>query len=300
MGAILALAAAATFGVADFAGGQATRRSPALHVTLVSNVAGGLVAVILAFAVASTWSTAALVWGAIGGVFGLVGLLLLYIGLATGPNRLVSPVSAVVSAVVPVAAGLAMGERPGTLAAIGLALTPLAVWTIAGGSMQISAEDRRSLLIALCAGAGFGMFFVCLSQTPDGAGAIPLVAARATSVALLLVAVGVTHRFRSRLRSEEEPAESATSLHRSEELGLLTRVIEAGLGLALLAGTLDMIANGLFLWATREGELVVVGALVSLFPATTIVLAVLILHERLERRQLVGIVLGLTAAVLLS
>ena len=297
MGAILALAAAATFGVADFAGGQATRRSPALHVTLVSNVAGGLVAVILAFAVASTWSTAALVWGAIGGVFGLVGLLLLYIGLATGPNRLVSPVSAVVSAVVPVAAGLTMGERPGILAAIGLALTPLAVWTIAGGSIQISAEDRRSLLIALCAGAGFGMFFVCLAQTPDGAGATPLVAARATSVALLIVAVGVTHRFRSRRLSQAEPTEPR---QHTEELGRLTRAIEAGLGLALLAGTLDMIANGFFLWATREGELVVVGALVSLFPATTIVLAVLLLHERLERRQLLGIVLGLTAAVLLS
>lgn len=273
MSSFLALGSAAVFGVADFVGGRASSRVSVLRVTLVSNIVGGILAGVLAIVVATSWSSGAVVWGAAGGCAGLVGLLLLYHGLATGPNRLVSPVSAVVSAVVPVVVGIATGERPGAIAAVGLALTPLAVWLIADGAWKLT-EDRRSLLVAVGAGAGFGTFFACLAQTPDDAGASPLVAARVASTAIL-VGVAVARRT-----GEPMPGRA--------------------LGIAAAAGALDMTANGLFLWAVQDGDLAITGALVSLFPVTTILLAVVVLHERIRRRQLIGIGTALIAAALLS
>ncbi len=278
MSSILALGAAAVFGVADFVGGRASARISVMTVTLISNIVGGALALLLAAVIATSWSVEAMAWGGIGGAAGLVGLLLLYHGLATGPNRLVSPVSAVVAAVVPVAVGVASGERPETLAVIGIVLTPLAVWVIADGAWQF-AEDRRSLLIAIGAGLGFGTFFACLAQTPDDAGAAPLVAARAASITILIVIV--LRRLQLSRSSAGRPSPDAV-------------------GLAAAAGFLDMTANGLFLWAVQDGDLAITGALVSLFPAPTVVLAVIFLNERVRPRQIAGIGLALLAAALLS
>ena len=275
MPSLLALTAAAVFGVADFVGGRASTRQHVLRVTLVSNIVGGLLALVLALVfVDSTWEASSLAWSAIGGIGGLVGLLLLYHGLATGPNRVVSPVSAVVSVIVPVAVGILSGERPETLAIIGLALTPIAVWLIADGAWRLGG-DRRSLAIATGAGMGFGAFFACLAQTADDAGAAPLVAARVASVAVLVVIVAVSRPGAGRMPGD-------------------------AIAIAAAAGALDMTANGLFLWAVQGGDLAIVSALTSLFPATTVLLAVVVLHERIRARQLVGIALGLAAAVLLS
>ncbi len=271
---MLALGAAAVFGVADFLGGRATSRAPVMTVTMIANIVGGALACGLAAIVATSWSVEAVAWGAVGGSAGLVGLLLLYHGLATGPNRLVSPVSAVMAAVVPVAVGLATGERPGTLAAIGIALTPVAVWMIADGAWKL-ADDRRSLTIAIGAGLGFGAFFACLAQTPDDAGAAPLVAARALSVTILIaIALARRRPHATNGRATFLPASAV--------------------------GTLDMTANGLFLWAVQDGDLAIIGALVSLFPATTIALAVIVLHEHIRPHQIAGIVTALLAAALLS
>ncbi len=274
MSSILALGAAAVFGVADFLGGRASSRSPVMTVTMIANIVGGALACALAAVVATSWSVEAVVWGGVGECAGLVGLLLLYHGLATGPNRLVSPVSAVVAAVVPVAVGLAIGERPGSFAAIGIALTPMAVWMIADGAWKL-AEDRRSLTIAIGAGLGFGAFFACLGQTPDDAGAAPLVAARAVSVAIL---IGIAF-------AQRKP-------HATTSWAILLP--------ASAVGTLDMTANGLFLWAVQDGDLAITGALVSLFPTTTIALAVIVLHEHIRPRQIAGIATALLAAALLS
>jgi drug/metabolite transporter (DMT)-like permease len=185
----------------------------------------------------------------------------------------VSPLSAVVAAVVPVVAGIALGDRPDRLAVIGLLITPIAVWMLAGGEFRLDGADRRPLLLAVGAGLGFGLFFTLLAQVPDGSGAVPLLTARGVSVTVLLVAALVVR--------PSPPSGKWTSV-------------------SLGAGALDMSANGLFLWSTREGELAIVGALVSLFPATTVLLAVIVLGERLSRSQLAGLALALLAAVLLS
>ncbi|MFV0525586.1 MAG: EamA family transporter [Acidimicrobiales bacterium] len=273
MSALLALASAAVFGAADFAGGYATRRLPVLTVTLLTNIVGALVAGVLVLTLGGTWSPGAVVWGALGGACGLLGLLLLYEGLATGPNRLVSPLSGVISAAIPVVIGVASGDRPGGLAIAGLLLTPPAIWLVAGGDHRAAAGEHRSIVIAAGAGVGFGLFFACIAQTPDDGGAVPLLAARITSTTLLLLAAA-----RQRPGAPEG----------------------TGWALPILAGLLDMTANGLFLWSSRGGDLSVVAALVALYPVTTILLAVLILHERLTRSQTVGLAIAVTAAALLS
>lgn len=273
MPALLALAGACTFGVADFLGGLATRRAAVMAVTLASNLAGGALAVVLVVLVDGRWSAGALGWGAAGGVAGLIGLLLLYQGLADGPNRLVSPLSAVVAAAVPVTAGLSLGDRPGILAIVGLALAPVAIWLVAGGDARLADAPKRPLALGIGAGLGFGTFFVLLAQAPDDAGALPLLASRSASVTLLLIAVLVAR-----------PAAPAVPV----------------VGVALAAGALDMTANGLFLWSTIDGDLTVVGALINLFPAPTVLLAVVFLGERLDRKQIAGLGLAVVVAALLS
>jgi len=273
MPALLAFAAACTFGVADFLGGLSTRKAAVVTVTLLTNLSGGALALVLVFLIDGEWTALAVVWGAVGGLAGLVGLLLLYQGLADGPNRLVSPLSAVVAAAVPVTVGVSLGDRPETFAIGGLALAPIAIWLVAGGDMQLTGASKRPFALGIGAGLGFGTFFALLAQAPDDAGAVPLLAARTASVVVLLIATLVA-----------KPAKPTPSV----------------LGIATAAGVLDMTANGLFLWSTLEGDLTVVGALVSLFPATTVLLAVAFLGECLDRKQIAGLGLAVAVAALLS
>lgn len=273
MPALLAIAAACTFGVADFLGGLSTRKAAVVVVTLITNVAGAVLAVALVVVIDGAWTTQAVAWGAASGLAGLIGLLLLYQGLAEGPNRLVSPLSAVVAATVPVIAGVALGDRPGSLAIAGICVVPIAVWLVAGGDIGLAGASKRPLALGVGAGLGFGTFFVLLAQTPADAGAVPLLMARATSVTVLIIATLATR--------PSTPTRSTVAI-------------------AIAAGSLDMTANGLFLWSTLDGDLAIVGALVSLFPATTVLLAVVFLSERLDRKQAVGLALAVTAAALLS
>jgi drug/metabolite transporter (DMT)-like permease len=273
MPALLAIAAACTFGVADFLGGLASRKAAVVAITLITNMAGAALAVVLVLAIGGRWNLETVGWGAAGGLTGLIGLVLLYEGLSSGPNRLVSPLSAVIAATVPVLIGIAQGSRPDPLAIAGLCLTPIAVWLVAGGDLGLPAASRRPILLAVGAGLGFGAFFTLLAQTPDDAGAVPLLAARIASISALVVAAMLTR-----------PATPGT----------------ATIGLAIAAGALDMTANGLFLWSTLDGDLAIVGALVSLFPATTVLLAVVMLGERLDHKQATGLALAIGAAALLS
>ncbi len=128
-------------------------------------------------------------------------------------------------------------------------------------------------MLGIGAGLGFGTFFALLAQAPDDAGAIPLLAARATSLSVLVIAALLTR-----------PGAPAPSV----------------IGVAAVAGALDMTANGFFLWSTLDGDLAIVGALVSLFPAPTVLLAVAFLGERLDRKQAAGLVLAIITAALLS
>ena len=177
MSVLLALVGALSYGISDFVGGLASRRQPALRVLLLSYPVGVLLMAALLPVVPGHLDAATLAWSAAAGVAGATGVVLLYIGLAVGPMGVVAPLTAVASAVVPVAVGIALGERPPLLAYGGVALALLGVVLVSRGPAEDPAHARltvRVVGIALLAGVGFGLYFVLLAQAPAGSGGWPL------------------------------------------------------------------------------------------------------------------------------
>jgi uncharacterized membrane protein len=278
MAIALALSAALAYGSADFVGGLAARRTSPLLTAFGAQLTGLIVLLVaMPFLGPSTPTGRDLAFGAAAGLFGGIGLVLLYRALAAGPMSVVAPTTALSASVVPILAGVILGERPGALAFVGIAVSLVAVVLITRErvSEHHVPAGRRVLLLAFGGGAIFGVFFVFLHQTGDQAGLWPLLAARLTSVPLLalLVArqVGV----------------------RSFEVPRLTRPV-------VVSGTLDMGANICYLLALRHGMLSVVAALTGLYPASTIVLAQSHLRERLHLPQLIGLGVAACAAVLIA
>ena len=273
MAAVLALLAAGLFGGADFLGGVATKKASAWSVTLLAHGVGAVLVLGVQAVIGGAWSREAVIWGIVGGFAGTLGLVLLLDALARGQFQLISPLSALTGTIVPVAVGLLRSESPSTLGWVGLTIALPAVWLLTGGATATRPTEVRPLVQAVLAGLGFGLFFVALAQTPDGAGAVPLVAARLSSVPFLAVVAAIT---------------TGPVLPRTG------RVHAAG------SGMLDMTANGLFLLATRTGQLAVIGALVALYPASNALLARTFLGERLLGSQKLGFALTIAAAALLS
>jgi drug/metabolite transporter (DMT)-like permease len=270
----LALLTALAYGVGDFSGGMAARRASPLTVTATAHLIGlcGLVGV-AAIVGAEAVRTSDLVRGGVAGIFGCIGVLLLYRGLAAGVMAIVSPVSAVVAAAVPVIWGLAAGERPGAAATAGIAVALIAVWLVSHNG-PMGRPDRSSLLVAVGSGLGFGGFFILLSGIGDSSGLWPLAVGRVTSVAFA----------------------AALALSRAVPV-IAPRYV---LGLAMAAGVLDVTANITFLLATQEGLLSIVAVIASLYPVATVVLAIAVTHERLSAAQGIGLVMAGGALVLIA
>jgi drug/metabolite transporter (DMT)-like permease len=278
---IVGLVSALVYGAADFLGGTASRRISPVRVTAVAGVSG-LVALLVALPfVGGTWSTEAVLLGALSGVTAAVAIGLLYACLAIGPMSILSPLTAVMSAIVPLTIGLIGGERlqPIGYLALGLALVAVVLvgFVPEKGAVRPSV---RGVLMAVGSGAAIGLFLVILDQTPDDSGVVPLVLNRATSAAILFAAVGVLA-----LRS---PRPAAPSLWRP------------GLGLAILCGIVDAAANTGLLIGLRLGELSVMAVLTALYPAGTIILAALVLKERIAPLQIIGLVLAVAAGAMLA
>jgi drug/metabolite transporter (DMT)-like permease len=278
---LLALASAAVYGAGDFLGGLASRRAAALLVVGVSQFVGLAVAVVLALLLGGELTGADAAWAAVGGLTGAAGLGIFYRALADGSMSVVAPVTAVCAAGVPVLAGLVGGDVISTAAFVGLVLALPAVGLVAREPGAGARVDVRTVAVALAAGTLFGTFFVLLDRTSDGSGLWPIVVARlASSLAVAVLVVGVFVALRGR------PGRAAPRLPRS------------ALPLVVAAGVADMSANVLFLLAVRQGQLSVVGLLSSLYPVSTVLLATLLLRERLSRLQLAGVG-GCTLAVVL-
>lgn len=260
----LALASAAVYGAADFMGGLAAKRMQALVVVAVSQLAGFLVVLALAGPLGGTPRPRDLVVGAAAGFVGALALTVFYRALAAGSMSVIAPVTAVCTALVPVVAGLASGDAVRAPALVGFALALPAVALVAGqgrlGGLRIGLGP---LVAALVAGTGFGIVLLLLHATSTGSGLWPLVAARVASA----LAIGVLLAVRR----------------------IPVRLPRAGLPLVVAAGVADMAANALFLVAVRGGQLSVVGLLSSLYPVSTVVLATLLLRERLSPVQLAGV-----------
>ncbi len=276
MAALLALASAVVYGAADFCGGLATRRATA-HAVVTASQAVGLFALLLILPVlGGSPARSDFAWGAAAGVAGAVGLVLFYRALAEGVMSVVAPVTAVCAAAVPVVAGVALGDRIGLAAGTGMALALVAIVLVAAerGLPSLWGARPAGLLPALAAGAGFGFFFVLLDQSRADAGLWPLVGSRLASI--VLIGLGAAAAGRS------------------------LRIARPVLPLVALVGIGDMAANALFLLATQQGQLAVTGVLASLYPASTVLLAQLVLRERLARTQAVGLAVAATAVVLIT
>ena len=275
MGPLLALLAAAGFGVSDVTGAVAARRVAALTVTLAIQTVGLVALLPVLLLLAGEPSVRALVIGAVAGAFGSVGLVIYLRAMATGPIGVISPVSALVGAGVPVGWGVVLlGEALGPRQVTGIALGLLAVVAVAYvPGRPVRSGGTRSVGAALISGLAFGLFFVVLNASPQGSGMWPLLGARLAAVAILLVAVRIRRRA----------------------------LVPRGAGwLIVISGVGDVLANALFLAATRIGLLSLVSLLTSLYPVVALLVARWWLKERLTGLQAGGVLAALTATALLA
>ena len=274
---MLGLLVAVAYGAGDFFGGFASKRNAAVLVVALSQSCG-LAGLVLAAPIAGGEVLAEdLLAGAAAGSIGLIGLILLYRGLASGAMSVVAPITAVGAGIVPLAWGLLTGERPSGLALVGVAAALVAVALVS--AVDAVEESHRpasatDIELALGAGAAFGVVFILLGSTSEDAGLWPVLAARVASVTLVVAAVLVTR----------QPRRPAPGSMRS----------------IAIAGVLDVTANALYVVAAREGLLSLVSVLSSLYPAATIVLARVVLGERLNRTQLAGITAAFAGVVLIA
>jgi len=254
----------------------AARRVPPTAVVLWSHLVGLVMLVALAPVVSGDISPRALAVGATAGVLGGGGVALFYRGLAVGAMSVVAPVAALLSAAVPVVAGLASGERPTTAALAGIALALGAVVLISREPASAGAPALRwqALALAVAAGLAFGLFFVAIDSAGDGVGIWPLVAARTASVSLF-AGLGA-----ARITASGLPRGAA--------------------GAAVGCGVLDASANVFYVLALDHGLLSVVSVLTALYPAGTVLLARYVLGERLSTVQRAGLGVAAAAAVLIA
>jgi drug/metabolite transporter (DMT)-like permease len=272
---LLALMSSLAYGAADFLGGLAARGAHVLRVVVIAAPASLLVELLLWPAVGATFSSGAVAWGAASGVASAAAFALLYRTLAIGPMSVLSPVTALVSAALPVSVGLVEGESLGGAAIAGIALALAAVVVVSGGTdVRGLRPSRTALALAFGAGAAIALQLVCLDQAPDDSGVAPLLVGRAVSSAVVLGAAFTLRR----------------------QLG----AARPSLATSAAAGALDSLANFAFLLAVRDGDLAVVAVITALYPASTVLLARAVLAERIGRTQLAGLGLAAVAVSLLA
>jgi len=268
---LLAVFSSIAYGAADFLGGLATKRT-ALFAVVVFSQLTGLILVLLALPVLPRSSPAAvdIAWGSAAGLAGGIGVALLYRALSVGVMSVIAPVTAVCAVLIPLIVGVSLGERPTARAMLGVILAIVAIVLI---SQTGEKHAAAGVPIAIASGIAIGMFLVFLGRTGSSAGLWPLIASRAVSVTFFAVP------------------------------GLLTRkkIVpnRAAMSIVIGGGALDMVANVLYLLAVRRGLLSIVATLTSLYPTSTIILARIVLHERLRALQQVGVACAALAIVLI-
>jgi drug/metabolite transporter (DMT)-like permease len=278
----LAAIASALWGTADFLGGFAASGWRAERVAGISQAIGLVLTLALAPILTGALApTGDLAWGAVAGVAGSVGATLLYRSLATGPMNVAAPTVAVVTAIVPAAVGLAQGERPSALALVGVGLAILAVAIVGGSSGEAEWSERgprrldRVLVVAAGAGIGLGLANVAFAQTSSESGLWPVVATKLVAGVLLWSFVLAT----------PGPADRPAS--------------RRNVVFAVWTGVVDSAATASVALALQRGPLVLVSVLAALFPAVTVLLARVVLHERLGRVRALGLALALAAVAMI-
>jgi drug/metabolite transporter (DMT)-like permease len=280
---LLAIGSAFFYGAADFTGGLTTRRAGTIPVVLLSQFSGlALLVLLLPLLPPASATRSDFLWGGIAGLAGGVGVALLYRALSIGTMAVVAPTTAVCAVTIPVVYSVLLGERPAPIAIAGIILGVASIVLVSqqrseaepgNGPRSGPGSLPAGVGTALISGVAIGFFFLGLAQTGPAAGMWPLVASRSVSVTLFATIAVARH--------------------------CTLRMPGGVLALVLLAGTIDMLANALYLIAAQQGPLSIVVTLSSLYPASTVLLARLVLHERLNVLQITGVGCALAAVVLI-
>ncbi len=281
---LVGMCSALVFGSADFLGGLASKRISSLRVTAIA-AATGLVLLFAAYPIfGGAWSWSAVLFGGLSGVSGALAISLLYACLAIGPMSILSPVTAVVSAIVPAAVGIFVAHnRLGTLGYVAIALALIAVVLV--GFVRDERAVRptlRGLSMAALSGIFIGMFLVLINLTPKNSGLVPLIANRGVNAIIMMATVGILAVL---ARRRGQPTAGGW---------------RPGLRLAIACGIVDVVANCGLLIGIRLGELTVIAVLTALYPAGTIILARIVLKERIATVQYIGLALAIGAGALLA
>lgn len=272
-GAALSLGAAGVWGGGDFAGGIAARRVSVFRVVAIAH-AFGLILMLLLVWISGEHvpPLAGFGWGVVAGITDAFGVAALYKGLSTGRMGVVAPVASVMTAVLPVLFGAAIEGLPGKPQLLGFVLAAGSLWLITRPEGDV--DSRRGLGLAILAGVMFSLLLISGKEAGRYAVLWPLVSARAASSVLMFIIVGFSARDGRPLRPALLPI--------------------------VLSGLLDSLANAMFIAATRHGRLDIAAVLSSLYPASTVILARVLLKEKISRKQAAGIVGALMAVALIS
>jgi drug/metabolite transporter (DMT)-like permease len=273
---VLGLLAAALYGIGDFAGGLASRAYSSVTILLYSYPVGVVLMALMMPFFPGTLDAHVVLFGTLGGLAGLLGVSVMYQLMVTAPMNVISPVTAVLAAMVPVLVGVGGGERPGVSAWVGIVLGLAAVVLVSRTS-----EDHphgrirpRVIVLAFVAGVGFGLYFVFLARAGHDSGLWPLLVSRIASAVAIIPLAAAMRSF--------------------------AVVRGRALGVALIAGTCDALANMFFLLAARSGLLSLASVLTALYPAMTVLLAVVLLREHTSVVQRCGLALAAASVVLIT
>lgn len=297
---LFGLIGAAGYGAADFFGGIAARSIGSIRTAWLSSTFGfiGLGVVFAIFG--GVWSEEAIRWGAITGIIGMFVMIFLYASLAIGPMSILSPIRALVAAIVPVTWDFLRGEQLSLLAYVGIAVALIAVWFVGFvPGPKVVRPSARGVIFAALAGTFLGLFMIVIDLAPDDSGVLPLLANRVIQVSALtltVIAVTVVHQLRTRgMLGGVGTAKADVAVG---ERGVLDW--RRGITLAAATGFLDAVSNSILLHALTIGSLSVVSVLAAMYPGGTILLAAIVLRERIAPLQYLGLGLALFAAALLA
>jgi drug/metabolite transporter (DMT)-like permease len=275
---VFGLAAAITWGAADFGGGLTSRRAPLFGVVLVTQAVGIVLASVLAVARGEPFPAAEDIgWSALAGLLGVVGILGLYGGLAVGRMGVVAPVTGVLAALVPVSIGIVVDGVPDGMVLAGMVLAGIAAAiaaVILVSRVPGTGTGRSGIELALVAGVGLGLFTVAITRVQESLVFGPLAIVRIVD-ATVVTAIALAARQPMRVPRDLAPA-------------------------LLAVGALDMAGNAGLLLAEGTGSLAVASVLTSLYPVTTVLLATFVLRERVTVSHAAGILLAVAAIVLIA
>ena len=281
---ILGFTTSLTYGFADFFGAIASKKLRPIFVTAFAAYFGLalLVTLVLSGAFTADFSQEALFWGILGGVFSAFAMSCLYASLAIGPISILSPLSAVISAIVPAIAGVARGDSFSALGWVAILLIMVAVVLVGFiPGEKIVRPSTKGLLLGVGAGMGIGAVLICLNVAPAAAGLAPVITLRITNGFFMTIfATALFVRGRAKLTELRQHPKTWVNI--------------------AIAGFCDAGANVLFVLASRQGNLTLIAVLTALYPLGTIILARIVLKEKIAAVQTLGILLALGASALLS